>query len=223
MVGAADRLITHEQALRIVAELNQTLTEAGESYWLLDNGRWLFSSEAELDLQSLPLAQLIGKDLFNYQYQGEQAPSWTARANEAQMLIHQMVDYQQLMDIPPQYTIGLHFWSPFKPQQDDPLPFTRNGEVTLMSNESLLEAFALQTLTQYLPIAQWQQCNSVKPGPYVIYWRGDDLQALSKELSTMLQSADFDAVQIRYGDALQEWQRKGFWAKWFSRNNSRRK
>lgn len=104
--------LSHQDALIIVAKINEVLMDEGEQFLLLDNFKWLFVSEKALCLEEKSFEHLIGKDLFEFKYQKNDSKKWHCLATEIQMLITQLIDYGQLsLEAKDQEsTIAVHFW-----------------------------------------------------------------------------------------------------------------
>ena len=99
-----------EDVIRIVAQINKNLMEEGESFYLLDNDKWLYTSDKHLVLNQPSSEQYIGKDMFGFSYSGSDGMFWDKLALEIQMLLKQMIDYQGLSTQPAEHLVNVHFW-----------------------------------------------------------------------------------------------------------------
>jgi hypothetical protein len=86
MFSGADLAPTRDEADELVALFNQHFTDAGLSLTAPRAERWYLRSERPLDLESVPLAQVVGKPLPLDAPAGADARRWRALMNEVQML-----------------------------------------------------------------------------------------------------------------------------------------
>ena len=108
--GQAALSISKEDAQTIVAHINQTLMEQGELFLLTDDLQWLYISNESLELKECSFEHLIGKDLFDFRYQGKDERRWSSLATEIQMLIKQLMDYKKIESCSPEASVAVHFW-----------------------------------------------------------------------------------------------------------------
>lgn len=166
MMGQAGLELSHNDAIRIVAQINERLMEEGQYVYLVDKYTWLFMSEEVMELPSSPkIQELIGKDIFDFSYHGKNKKQWQQLATEIQMLLKQMQDYQGLQAPPPEMILNVHFFdclSPAQIESDEKLkiPFIKRPSLTLISDNDLMKTFCMNTLLQYAPVNKLNDVNS---------------------------------------------------------------
>ncbi len=131
-----------EEAIRVIANINEKLMGPGESFYLLSNHQWLFTSEQELDLNLPSFESYIGKDMFGFGYPGSDGVWWDKLATEIQMLVKQMIDYQGLTGPQSEHLINVHFWGNTKARLPNDTAGMDNSAQLILSNDSQLESLA---------------------------------------------------------------------------------
>ncbi|MET1253523.1 hypothetical protein [Aliikangiella maris] len=160
MLGQQPLALSANDSLRIVSQINEKLMRPGEKLLFIDKNAWVYTSEKALQLSALSVSDLIGKDLFNYPYAGNDASFWQQLGTELQMLIKQMVDYQGLAATAPETLMSVHFSDLINPQQLPELKFIKNENLTVVSNNDLIRLFCLQSMLACKPVAQLPQVNT---------------------------------------------------------------
>jgi len=79
--------------------------------------------------------------MFSFNYHGEQAKYWQMLATEIQMLIKQMMDYQGLTVMPPEWIAQVHFSGN---NQDDSWPNYTSKALQVFTDDRLLSTFCQQ-------------------------------------------------------------------------------
>lgn len=109
--GQTPLSLSKEDAHLIVEKINETLMGEGEQLLLVDDLAWLYISNEKLDLKEASFERLIGKDLFDFRYQGHSQSRWSRLATEMQMLIKQLMDYKKIEPCSPEASVAVHFWA----------------------------------------------------------------------------------------------------------------
>ncbi|WP_444994403.1 hypothetical protein [Aliikangiella sp. IMCC44359] len=159
MLGPSPLELSHNDALRIVTQINERLMREGEKLYLVDKYSWLFTSEQEMNLTALPVNELIGKDMFNFPYIGKDATYWQQLATEIQMLIKQMIDYQGLLDTPVETMINVHFSGQINPLQLDEIKFIKNENLVIISDNELIKSFCLNSMLSNKTLSELAECE----------------------------------------------------------------
>jgi hypothetical protein len=149
MLGQNSLPLTQNDAIRIVSQINEKLMREGESLYLVDKHAWLFTCEKKLNFSALPVQELVGKDMFNYSYQGNDAAYWQQLANEIQMLLKQMIDYQGLAATPPETMMNVHFFDHKNLTESKNIPFVKNDSLTIVSDNELIKTFCEKSFISY--------------------------------------------------------------------------
>ncbi len=131
-----------EDAIAIVAQINEKLMETGEFFYLLNNKQWLYVNEESMDLNQKSFEGEIGRDQFGFSYQGKDSRFWNRLATEIQMLIKQMIDYQDLASVGEESLINVHFWGDSNNQLNSDIKINQGSDVKLFSNDDLIKTFA---------------------------------------------------------------------------------
>ena len=160
MLGQNALDLTQNDAIRVVAQINERLMDEGENLYLIDRHAWLYTSEQEKSLSSLAVKDLVGKDMFNYPYAGEDASYWQRLSNEIQMLIKQMIDYQGLSAPNPDSLLSVHFSDLIKPHIKNEIPFIKNDELTIVSSSELIKSFCMNSFISHRKIAELEQAQT---------------------------------------------------------------
>lgn len=77
-----------DEAATLVSSLNQHFDADGLEFFAPHPQRWYLRLEQSPDLRTMPLSQVLGRDIRSFMPQGEQALRWHRLFNEAQMLLH---------------------------------------------------------------------------------------------------------------------------------------
>jgi len=93
----------------LVDSINQKLMGKDERFVSYNYFQWMYLCEKPIALQQDSYSHYIGRDMFAFNYQGEQAKHWQMLATEIQMLIKQMMDYEGLTLMPPEWIAQVHF------------------------------------------------------------------------------------------------------------------
>jgi len=108
--GQAALSISAKDAQTIVTQINQLLMSDSEQFLLTEDLQWLYISNEQLELNQSSFVHLIGKDLFDFRYQGKDERRWSSLATEIQMLIKQLMDYKKIEACSPEASVAVHFW-----------------------------------------------------------------------------------------------------------------
>ncbi len=168
MMGQSPLTWTHNDAIRVVAQINEKLMNEGESLYLIDKNAWLFCSEQAMSFSAPRVDELIGKDMFDFSYGGQEHTFWQKLTTEMQMLMKQMQDYQGLTAVAPETCLGVHFFdcltlNESKENHADErqqIPFIKNTKMTLVSNNDLIKTFCMNTLLTYCEYEQLDQVET---------------------------------------------------------------
>jgi len=107
--GPEQLTFSAEDNQRLVDSINHKLMANDERMVCFKNFQWLYVSEKPISLQQDSYSHYIGRDMFEFKYQGRQAKHWQMLATEIQMLIKQMIDYEGLTIMPPEWIAQVHF------------------------------------------------------------------------------------------------------------------
>ncbi len=141
---------SQEQVIRIIANINEKLMEEGESFYLLNDQQWLYTSTQEFELNLPSFENYIGKDMFGFSYPGKDGSRWDRLATEIQMLIKQMMDYQGLPAVSAEHLMNVHFWGNTKARLHPTQPALQQSSHVVMTNDNQLES-----LCQYYKISHY--------------------------------------------------------------------
>ncbi len=133
--------LSKKDAMTIVAQINQQLMRTGESFYMLNEMQWLYVSDEEKNLELASYEKNIGQDRFGFSYPGENGSFWDQLANEIQMLIKQMVDYQGLASAGPEMMLNVHFSGVTNASLSSPNIVANSNEFEVFSNNILINAF----------------------------------------------------------------------------------
>jgi len=147
--------VSKKDAQIIVEEVNRVLMDEGEQLLLTDSLEWLYVSNKGLSLDELSYQRLVGKDLFDFSYQGANANKWSRLATEIQMLIKQLMDFNKIQSCAPEASVSVHFWGDTNLVMDKAFPtLPDNDNMVIYSSHQKLNDFALQNALQVKPLAQ---------------------------------------------------------------------
>lgn len=149
MLGQAPLNISHNDAIRIVAQINERLMGDDECLYLCDKNAWLYTSNKNRVLDFFPIEDLVGKDIFNYPYQGNDSEFWHQISTEIQMLIKEMIDYQGLPASAPETIINVHFSDCIELDNMPEIPFIKKQEIIVCSKNELIKNFCMKSLLAY--------------------------------------------------------------------------
>ncbi len=107
--GQEQLTLSPEDNQRLVDAINQKLMAKDERLVSYNYFQWMYLCEKPIKLQQKSYSHYIGRDMFAFNYQGEQAKHWQMLATEIQMLIKQMMDYEGLTVMPPEWIAQVHF------------------------------------------------------------------------------------------------------------------
>ena len=136
---------TKEESIRIVAQINQQLMGEDECFYLLSNNQWLYAKKEKVELNQSSFEKYIGKDLFGFSYQGEDSVYWNKLATEIQMLIKQMMDYQDLPAVAPEMIVNVFFWGDTDDYLSNKVNNSNTSKLHLMTNDELIQKFCLDS------------------------------------------------------------------------------
>ncbi len=160
MLGQSQLNLSPNDAIQIVTKINETLMESHEQVYLIDQFSWLYCSEKPLDLQSETIGDLTGKDLFNFSYQGKDTEFFSRLNNEIQMLIKQMVDYDSIPAPSGESILNVHFYDCLDLNRENEIPFIKNEQTTLITNNDLLKTFCMNAFVKQKSVHQLNEVNS---------------------------------------------------------------
>ncbi len=156
MLGQEPLGLTPNDAIRIVTKINEVLMEAGEQLFLVDANRWLYACNADRFFSSQFVEELIGKDLFNFRYQGKDAAYFQKLNTEIQMLIKQMIDYGELPPLAAELIINVHFSDPVLLGDLVEIPFIQNDKILVVSSNEIIQSFCAKTFLAHQTIDAFQ-------------------------------------------------------------------
>jgi hypothetical protein len=196
MLGQMPLSLTENEAIRIVAQINERLMNTTDKLYMVDKYSWLFVSEQSLDLISQPVSQLIGKDMFNHSYSGKDKKYWQQLATEIQMLIKQMIDYQGLTMPAAESMMNIHFSGLLHLEQgkvndQQTIPFIKEPSITLISDNELIKTFSAKTFLSHLPCSQVESVLN---------------QSRGKEQDSTIVAVAFESEKETYLNLLKAWQ-----------------
>lgn len=219
MMGQNSLNLTQNDAIRVVAQINEKLMDDGEDLYLIDRHAWLYTSQTEKSLSSLAVKDLVGKDMFNYPYLGDDANYWQRLGNEIQMLIKQMIDYQGLDSPPPELMMSVHFSDLIKPYLKNEIPFTKNDSLNVVSNNELIKSFCMNSFISHSEISALQQVANMDIAIIAFDSERDCYPQLIEYWLSESCNYQLDSTSIICQDSVIELKPKpGFWQSLFSRN-----
>ncbi|MCW8879209.1 MAG: hypothetical protein OQJ89_07655 [Kangiellaceae bacterium] len=160
MIGQGQLELTPNDAIRIVTKVNEVLMNEGEQLYLVDQNRWLFTSEKKIELQSELVTNLIGKDLFNYQYQGRDSEYFQKLNTEIQMLIKQMADYGDLPQATAETVINVHFSDAINLEAREDVAFIKNDNICILTENELMKSFCVKTFLKHQSLSDVESLES---------------------------------------------------------------
>jgi len=199
MVGQNGLPLTQNDAIRVVAQINEKLMREGENLYLVDKHAWLFTCETILDFTSHPIQYLVGKDMFNFAYQGKDASYWQQLANEIQMLLKQMIDYQGLTETPPETIMNVHFFDGQNFAKQDDIPFVKNDSLTIVSDNELIKTFCAKSFISY---ASNQLINEVATDNCAVVAFDNEKETYIDIIQFWVETEAFKSSQIICQDAV---------------------
>ena len=150
--GQQQITFSKEEAIRIVAQINQQLMSDNECFYLLNNSQWLYANKNALKLNQQSFEEYIGKDMFGFSYQGRDGSYWQKLATEIQMLIKQMMDYQDLPSVAPETLVNVFFWGDSDSYVSGEIEVK---DVKIYTSDELVEKFCLDSNLTYDNIEQF--------------------------------------------------------------------
>lgn len=156
MIGQNQLNLSQNDAIRVVAQINERLMDQGESLYLVDQHSWLFTSNKSLCLNSETIQSLIGKDMFNFRYGGDDASYWQQFSTEIQMLIKQMIDYQGLSPSPPETILNVHCFDLVEIEKKPAIPFINNDSICVISGNEIIKTFCCKTFLSHKNFSEYQ-------------------------------------------------------------------
>ena len=133
--------LSKKDAMTIVAQINQQLMREGENFYMLNETQWLYVSDKKKDLELASYEKNIGQDRFGFSYPGDNGSFWDQLANEIQMLIKQMVDYQGLASAGPEMMLNVHFSGVTNASLSSPELAANSKNFEVFSNNLLITTF----------------------------------------------------------------------------------
>ncbi len=141
MMGQDPLQLSVVDSKKIVDQINKRLMNPGEKIYWLDSNQWLFTSEKNCSLVAPGIDELIGKDMFNFSYSGEDGRYFQQLATEIQMLIKQMIDYQGLLATPPETMMNIHFHDQKNLTEIGKLAELNQNNLVIYTDSSMIRTF----------------------------------------------------------------------------------
>ena len=160
MLGQGQLDLSPNDAIRIVTKINEVLMEEDEQLYLVDQNRWLFTSEKEIELESELVTNLIGKDLFNFKYQGKDGEYFQKLNTEIQMLIKQMADYGDLPQVAAETVINVHFSDAIHLNALEDVAFIKNDNICVLTENELLKSFCVKTFLKHQSLSEVESLDN---------------------------------------------------------------
>ena len=142
--GQQSLSLSTEEAIQIVAYINEQLMEEGEGFYMLNNNQWLYTNEKKIEIRQPSFEQYVGKDMFGFSYSGSQGMFWQKLATEIQMLVKQMVDYQGISSLPPEHILNVHFWGNSNPVLESEILEVDRSNRLILSDDIHIESLVKQ-------------------------------------------------------------------------------
>jgi len=192
---------SEEEAIRIIAEINQQLMTDGECFYLLDNNRWIYTNVKHIELNEPGFEQQIGKDQFGFCYSGKDGKFWQQLANEIQMLIKQMMDYQGLTQTPAEMMVNVHFWGDTKRKSDSVFEKSKSNALKVYVSDNLIECYVNESGIEYANLSRIDEVfneseNKLKQ-QLVVVTDKDDLKLSKLVTKTINHSKENTRISIR--------------------------
>jgi len=86
MGDPAPAVILHEESVALMASLNLLFADDGYNFYLV-NDVWFLGLDADPQITTTPIADVVNKDVAHYLPQGEGASVWNKAQTEIQMLL----------------------------------------------------------------------------------------------------------------------------------------
>ncbi|MGX5202324.1 hypothetical protein [Aliikangiella sp. IMCC44632] len=213
MLGQNGLMLSQNDAIRIVAQINEKLMRDGEHLYLIDKQAWLFTSEKELSLASIAHNDLVGKDMFNYPYLGDDAQYWQRLTTEIQMLIKQMIDYQDLLAVEVSEMLNVHFYDCISLDSMPDLPFIKNSNLTVLSDNELMISYCEKSLLARKPLSSLSQNKSRSCAVVVFDNERENYEQVLFSVKSAHYNKEFSNVRIICQDAEIRFKHKTLWKK----------
>ncbi|TQV76812.1 hypothetical protein FLL45_02315 [Aliikangiella marina] len=200
MMGQQQLAISENDAIRIVAQVNERLMGPHERLLLVDKYSWLYISDKQLTLESQSIRRLIGKDMFDQGYRGKQASDWQKLNTEIQMLIKEMMDYQGLTPSAPETLINVHFYDPVNVKDNNELPFINREQLVVCSDNELVKSFCMNSLISQQPVAD---LSDIEGNVFLINFDSEKENYLKiiHQIQTSLKEKQYLGIVINCADA----------------------
>jgi hypothetical protein len=156
MLGQNQLSLSQNDAIRVVAQINERLMAEGENCYLIDKQSWLFTSHKALSLSSPRIQSLIGKDMFNFPYRGDNGAYWQQFTMEIQMLIKHMIDYQGLSETAPETILNVHCFDLVEIENKELIPFIKDESISVISDNEMIKTFCCKTFLTHKSIEEYQ-------------------------------------------------------------------
>ncbi|MDQ7050896.1 MAG: hypothetical protein Q9M92_15740 [Enterobacterales bacterium] len=200
---------------KLVDAINQKLMAEDERLVSYGRFQWLYLSKKAIALEQTSYKNYIGRDMFAFKYQGDSAKHWQMLATEIQMLIKQMIDYEGLTAMPPEWIAHVHFSG-----QSDPTRNSQNGKrnnhqnhywpdlssqpTQLVTDEPLLSTYAAECQIPQQLLAHFefaQQFHSIlkpmkKPQAWLVFEQAEISQAQATT-ERLLQFCQQHAIDLK--------------------------
>ena len=190
-----------EEVIQIIAQINQQLMGDGECFYLLDNNRWLYTNTKYIELNEAGFEPLIGKDQFGFRYSGKDGNFWQQLANEIQMLIKQMMDYQGLTQTSPEMMVNVHFWGDTKRKLNSTFESVEKSDAKVFVSDNLIENYVKESAVEYDNLSRVEEVfreTEKKPKRQLIVVTAKDNLELSRLVGKAISHSEGnDELSIR--------------------------
>ncbi len=138
MLGNTHLAISDEEAQALKRDINNFIAADSLTLITASPTSWYFSSTRNLEIETIPLRDVLYKNLYNHLPRGQHYQYWRRLLTEIQMLLHNSeINKQRIKDGKPQIN-SLWFWG------EGQLPLTKPDEhwQSISSNDPLLKGYA---------------------------------------------------------------------------------
>lgn len=88
LTSSHDLYLKSDESAAICDVLNKHFKQDGLNFIMLDKNQWIVSSKDEIELETTPLSEMIGRNVNFFMPKGDASGSWKKILTEAQMLMH---------------------------------------------------------------------------------------------------------------------------------------
>lgn len=166
LIGNAHLQLDDTEVTELVNELNQFLESDHLRLFAPQKTAWYLQSIADPEINTFPLAEVIGKAIYDYLPQGKKGNYWRTLLTEIQMLLHQSPVNQQRKNRGEPLISSVWLWGNGKlPEKTEVSRWQK-----VFAADVLMQGLAMLTNTSYLPAHDFNACFAAmqQPGEYLL-------------------------------------------------------